>query len=330
VSGALTVSPASAQGAVNPYWTRGADVSAVLADQRYVLMMSPGQGSGPPAGDGRLLDEQTGRRVHVDPPGPGCSAVAVGGGWLMYDCYPSVPRVRLYRISTGRWQGLQPYPNLAPQAIGSRWVQLVAPSNRVNHALFQNIATGQERSLPAWAPGGSIIPDLNSPKLARRVCSPLRVPGAWSQQGTPEGTGQLSVFGQFLVVQGTSRPTQGDVWAIDYVSRCGSRTRTDLAWEEGTIGNRDAIMQAGGDQGIFLPSLHPFSINFQDFLTGQYGSSPDDFSTVLTARRIYLIAQDPSSIPECGSHAPTCPPPPTDYQLWYATAPKERHKQHRQ
>jgi hypothetical protein len=251
----------------------------------------------------------------------------------MYYCNSGSPSVQLYRIATRRWRSLaQPSDAGVPEAVGGDWVQYLAPVT-ANRAVFQNIDTGQERILSGWMPGGSIIPDLNSPGLARRLCRPLRVPGVWNpRDGTPQGPGQISFYGRFAAVSGTSRPTNTtDVWPVNYVGRCGTRLHVDL-WGSPAVGNGNAIMAAddngtnGYPNGLFLPSLHPFNIDLERFVTDQFGSSPDGVRTFMTARRIYLMAQDPSDQPECYSHDLTCGAWPPDFNLWSAPAPKEPHK----
>jgi hypothetical protein len=326
VGGAVTAGTALAKPLVRmrPTWTDVAQVGQVVADQRYVFMSSP---SG--FGGGRLLDEQTGKSVHVAPPSQDCQADVIGGGWLAFDCWNSAPSsVALYRISTQRWRSM-PQPASARQlwAIGRAWVEFCTAQPPYQF-IFMNISTGQDRTLTQWLPGSSTIPDLDSPGLARDLCRPLRVPNDGYYTGETDGPGSVSFLGSLVVAQGGgSSGFDGSA----YIERCGSRRKWS-PWEiqgsGGVVGNRNALTSGierpgtSAPTGVFLPSRDGFSIDVSP-VTSRYDaqfSEPDYFQLFLTARRMYLLAgiAPPNA---CGNHPVSCPTTPP--QLYSAPAPRE-------
>jgi hypothetical protein len=90
---------------------------------------------------------------------------------------------------------------------------------------FQNIDTGQLAANPASV-GGTVIPDLNSPTLARKLCSPLRVPGAQINpydRGPVPGT--VTLYGRFAVSSLAFAAGEGAA----HLHKCGSRLDQQLS-----------------------------------------------------------------------------------------------------
>lgn len=115
-----------------------------------------------------------------------------------------------------------PVPNAHIQAVGADWIEYWVPNlpGRYPQFVFQNIYTGQTRTLAGWHAGGRIVPNLNSRALGQRLCAPLRVPDAWEDTGVTDQDfpGTLSSFGRYAVVGGDNRQLSGSA----YLERCGT------------------------------------------------------------------------------------------------------------
>jgi hypothetical protein len=171
-------------------------VQAVVVSGRHAFI-----GQRPTSGT--LIDEQTGKRTVLSAPA-GCSftyfgfgeTAALGAPWVVAACNP--PRLyQLYNIPARAWTPLSSDPSrlfafnadcktgdpecvASYTAVGTRWIEFrIICGDHCGQATtyaFQNIQTGQVRDQPPdWKPGGTEIPDLNSPALTRKLCRPLRV-----------------------------------------------------------------------------------------------------------------------------------------------------------
>jgi hypothetical protein len=226
---------------------------------------------------------------------------------------------------------IQPPPGEGrPWAVGADWIQYNTGKSPYQF-LFQSISTGQSRTLRAFRAGGRAVPDLDSPRLRRKLCPALRVPDAWDYGGATEGPGDVSFLGGFALTQGTTRPAPG-LTTKTFLQRCGTHLHRALPWAArfASTGNAHAIMSSPGStdlqnpEGIFLPSLQPFRIAVRSFLSTtsfpeQYNSA-ESYALFLSARRMYLMAPYPA--PGCGNH-PDFPCPPMPAQLWYAPIPRQ-------
>lgn len=313
---------------VRPAWRFVGNTTYIAGSLRYVFLSNPSWATSSDAGT--LIDEQTGKRTKIYPPQPGCGGGAIGGPWQVFGCYRGPPNIELYRIAIGTWQPVQTKIRGSVFGVGADWIQLLA-SRSPHNFVFHNIYTGQERTLNAFRPGGRIVPDLNSPKLARRLCAPLHVPDAWNNTGETEWPGMVRFFGRFAVVQGTTRPgPRGGFVPFAYLERCGRRLHRYLA-DQGPgadlVGNAHAVVWQPGStsnlQGIYLPSLKPFTIDAMSLVnrvaqeTGQ-----TTYKAWLTARTLYLLTPYP---PVQGCPTGSCPS-----QLYAATAPRQRQPHRRQ
>ena len=200
------------------------------------------------AGHDVLIDDQTGKRSRLNVPhGCGLGPFAMGGGLLLFPCGyagASLPPMKLYRLSSPRgWRALAWNPQLvqrcdaqdpqdgqntlcAPTAIGSHWIEVaVTNCEQFGHDcssgsnVFQNLDTGRLANDPTSV-GGTVIPDLNSPTLARKLCAPLRVPSAGYEQGPSPGT--VALYGRFAVSSETAT-------GLFHLQKCGSRLNQQLA-----------------------------------------------------------------------------------------------------
>ena len=170
---------------------------------------------------------------------------------------------------------------------GAHWIEW-SPSTLPllhGHYLFQNIDTGQVRSLPGWRPGGRIIPDLDSESLARTLCPPLTVPaGVPPPLGGPP-PGALSLYGSFAIA---SPGAGGDV-----LERCGSTLKLAVGSHDGPLGaSSHAIVWANSPtsrrlHGLFLPSLRRFVIATNPAAaTSPY---PGAYRVVLSSGELYVF-----------------------------------------
>jgi hypothetical protein len=295
--------PVAAGQALHLSWSSIGYASSVVADGNDVFINNPdypGGGNHPepplkPFSGGVLINEQTGKARSV--PRADCFAIAVSAGrWLLFDCYGnSLGNYQLYSISHSSWRPVAAPARANPVAIGAYWIEYFAVDSGTY--VFQNIKTGTLRTLSAWRPGGTTIPDLNSPSLARRLCSPLRVPADWTPYARWSAypyneklhAGSVTVDGRFAVVEGTSRPTStGEVTGYAYVERCGSHVRKPTSQE--FVANAHAIIGGGGAPGStltgwLLPSLTRVTIREPAYAQGAYG---DQTSIALSSHHLYL------------------------------------------
>lgn len=304
-----------------------------LTDGRYVFLFS-GEGAGGGSSVGTLIDDQTGKRrtvaQQVDPSGGNCAGgpVAMGGGSLMFDCSNLGVRlssVRLYSLATGTSKTIavnsqiaaynqqcsgDSYCSALPYAVGSQWIAFSETCYHcANTSVFQNLNGGQlagANVLQDWRPGGHTIPDLNSPGLARRVCSPVRVPSVFSPTVGGRTPGPLLFYGKSVISEGTSTETGGgNVRTEDYLERCGSRLRQRLPsgpflGDTPYPGNsRLVITRSSARQltGVFLPSRRAFEV----VLPRSFGSARQ---VVVTSRSLYMINQEDQG---WAAPAPTLP-----------------------
>lgn len=294
-------------------------VYGVLSDPRYVFLPSTRGFNGGPAA-GTLIDDQTGRRTtvpqQVDPSGGNCAGgpVAMGGGSLLFDCSNLGVRLsslRSYSLASGTSRTVavnsqitaynqqcsgDSYCGALPYAVGSQWIAFNETCYHcANSSVFQNLTSGQlagSTVLQDWRPGGRTIPDLNSPGLARQVCSPVRVASVSDPTVGGRTPGPLLFYGRFVVSEGTSAETAGAVTAENYLERCGSRLHQRLPsgsflgdapypGNSGLIITRSSARQL---TGLLLPSRRAFVVALPRGL----GRATQ---LVVTARSLYLINQ---------------------------------------
>lgn len=159
---------------------------------------------------GTLLNERSGQRTVVRLPGdcrhPVGSQEFLGDSWLLADCAQC--RLGLYSLRAHRWRSLAvrgPCRHQAKScsaiATGSRWVEYDRSSSHTGDTFFfQNIVSGVVRRDPRTS---RVLPDLDSPTLARRVCRPVRVPS----------NGTLAFDGRFvLVIQLSGQHVSAGMW----------------------------------------------------------------------------------------------------------------------
>ncbi len=241
-------------------------VYSVFTNGRYVFLSDHSPTGGGTAG--KLIDEQTGRHVTVRPR-PGCNPTAIGGPWLLFTCDALSPQpVELYALATGHWQAVASTPGQAI-AVGADWIEYdVSCGQHCPDTIdFQSIQTGQVQTLPAWRPGGTTIPDLNSRSLAAKVCSPLRVPEGFHPYGLPPQPGSLTFYGRSAIAFAYFGPSGNQSAQID-VERCGTRRRQAIVSNVSggypfAANSRVALahgVRTTGLVGVFLPSFRRFTL----------------------------------------------------------------------
>jgi hypothetical protein len=214
---------------LHPSFHRIVQAGYLLSNDRYVFA---GARYGPhSASSGLLLDERIGKRTTIFPPvgATWCSGDALGGPWLVAGCSFGQPSaLEAYSLTAGTWQPLNYTPGVCQLttqescdavSIGTHWIDIKESCYHcATTYVFQDIQTGNTRSDPT---GPTTIPDVNSPTLGRRVCSPLRVPRAddGGEGGDLNAWGSLRVYGSFALASGTDPYGTPSV----YLERCGSR-----------------------------------------------------------------------------------------------------------
>ena len=203
-----------------------------------------------------------------------------------------------------------------PIAVGRDWIEYYGPteSGCTEHCSYQysfgNLASGQLRTLPEWTPGGTTIPNLNSPGLAAQLCSPLRVPQGFPQDltGSAFAPDPVTFAGRFAA--GTEWYMHGALWQLRLLlERCGSRLHrvitTKISTPDGIPQfaiNHHALVwlspQGGPVHGLFLPSLQKFTI------ASRYTPSAGD-SVFLTPRTVYLDTGEGVMIAAASPHPRT-------------------------
>ncbi len=230
-----------------------------------------------------VLDETSGRRTGLRLPGD-CRHAAtdpiLGDSWLLVGCNGS--RLALYSLARRRWRSVAVAPACAhfqagagsscvPIAVGTAWIELDEGSIQLGDvSVFQSIQTGRLRRDPTNA---TTFPNLDSPRLAQRLCRPLRV---------PMRTFVFFVFQRpFVLVTDEGGPT---------LQRCGTRRRWRLSGGPLDAGSGPGVVMwtDGGGRGrldgIFIPSLQRFRIPLPAAATSV-------MDVELSQRRLYLSGE---------------------------------------
>jgi hypothetical protein len=308
---ALVVVPAAATGTVRARAHRrtrtevlhlrfirdGFAQNALLVTGRYAYV--PGLNG--TLATGTLIDDRTGTRTSIASPA-GCYPTAMGGPWLLFSCQGGPD---LYSLATGAWRPVPPVPGVpmpgspGPVAVGSSWIEFgptgCAPHTCGNAAYaFESVQSGQVRSDPTSA---TTFADLNSPALARKVCSPLRVPKAnigsegdvyqWAAR-----PGTITFYGSSVMANGLFRDGSTGL----FLERCGSHLHRfigdDIYNPPDVAANAHLVIwQTRADQlrGLWLPSLRPFVIPMPPAVYSGPNTGSLLYTIDLSSRTLYVV-----------------------------------------
>ncbi len=247
--------------------------ASVVADARYVFFTTRTYAPGPEGAQsgefGTLIDERTGQRTALSPPGCTSFFAEIGGPWLMFTC-DNTGIEQLYDLSTHAWTTVHTtctsngIGQCGPVGVGTDWIRFEDGCYHCADSFWdQSIRTGRVRKDPA-IPGGTKIADLNSPTLVSGLCRPLRVPA--SAAPTPDEEtepGFLTRFGQFALASRVP-PDFADNGAFIYLERCGTHLYKTLPGDPTSppVADRDAVIWVSRSHlgGLVLPSLRPLRI----------------------------------------------------------------------
>jgi hypothetical protein len=228
-----------------------------------------------------------------------------GAPWMVFECSPNsdTPYLALYNVTDRTWRLL---PALSPSStaeivVGSEWIEAADPGNQdcgdhihfyCGQAIrFLNIRSGQWRAQPGLTSTTRI--DLDSPRLVRSLCRPLRAPS----------NRLLAVYRGFALVfsarSGFINSTTAGTLRGWNAQQCGSgrwvrgtpphARRLREFWGALTANNHAVLgavlldgMWTGEIGGRFLPSRHSFTGRIPGF-SGQFLGS-----VVLDSSRLYV------------------------------------------
>ena len=264
---------------------------------------------------------------------PGCVPEFFGGPWLLFECgTPRTTQLALYRPAARTWRLVNWNPNTlgSPDAVGAYWIESVLGADcsgpqgdhcdSVPHYAFTRIGTGAQGTVD-WVPDGDIVPGLDSPSLAHKLCSPLRVPHVSfpTDVGDAVLPGTVTMFGQFAIASGTTLGADAEVKAQDRLERCHSKLRRPIITSTPVvagaqpsrtpIGNPHAIVWPNKPQqltGLFLPSLREFTVPIPAQVGRVQGTTGALDQVFLASRTLYLL---------------------NGTQLWAAPAPRAPNRQ---
>jgi hypothetical protein len=304
---------------LHPKWhvVARSGVVGVLGNGRYVFVEEA-------AGSGVLIDEQTEKPVVLTPPA-GCgfdvfNSRAFGGSWVVATCnlLSGATRYELYSIPRGTWTPVRPdlerlfasgpCASGDPQceasyiAIGSRWIEFqVTCGYHCGPTTFgfQNIQSGRVHGQPSgWKPGGTEIPDLNSPTLTRTLCKPFRVPNGFSDSYSGPAPGTIDFYGRFAVAFDWYLRSDGYVDQRYVLERCGSHLHQvllgsvpggfPLAINSYAVIWPDLGLANSTIHGAFLPSGHRFKIRNVP-ISRPPPALKEVQQVVLTQRTLYVL-----------------------------------------
>jgi hypothetical protein len=224
---------------------------------------------------GTLINSRSGKRTTLTP--PACQSFAnplFGGPWLQLTCEDNSGKVELYNLVTGRWRTVSTsctankvlMGGCTVVGVGARWIRLEFSCYHCRDRFEdQNFASGKVRSDPEVA-GGRTIADLDSPKLARTLCRPLRVPAsAAPTPDTETEPGFLTRVGRFAVASGISRQSG----PTSFLEQCGSRRHRPLPAQSDALNAKAVLWVARGRvNGLLLPSLRPVTLDLPSGVSG--------------------------------------------------------------
>jgi hypothetical protein len=250
-------------------------IAAIQSSGPYVFWLTPEATDQTQAGV--LIDDRTGHRTSISQ--AGCGSPVIGDPWLVFNSgnCGSPQQIALYPLSGGAPRTVPRPVFAASAAVGTHWVEFDRNCDDVHlcpNYTFVNIQTGATRD--ASIPAGTLI-DLNSVKLARKICRPLRLPNIPLFE-LP--TKSLVFDGRFAIATGASGI---------FLERCGKRLHLRISpYGNPFVGDvvgansRAVVWQSPERQltGVFLPTLRRFVIRLP---------ANSDYNIELGARTLYLL-----------------------------------------
>jgi hypothetical protein len=224
---------------------------------------------------GTLINSRSGTRTTLTP--PACQSFAdplFGGPWLQLTCEDNSGNVELYNLATHRWRTVSTsctankviMGGCSVLGVGAHWIRLEFSCYHCRDRFEdQNLGSGKVRSDPEVA-GGRTIADLDSPKLARTLCRPLRVPT--SAAPTPDNEtepGFLTEAGRFAVASVFSR----QAGPSSFLEQCGSHRHRPLPAQSDALNMKAVLWMARARvKGLLLPSLRPVTVDLPSGVSG--------------------------------------------------------------
>ena len=246
---------------------------------------------------GVLVNGSTGSRITVA--SPGCFLVdAIGGFSIAFSCGSGEGvSYELFDMNTGQLRpltipsatagGCDPYTSACASldGVGSYWAEFVGgcPMEHCGppDVVFENLFTGATAADPV---SRSVVPDLDSRTLARRLCKPVTVPAATSPY-SPLGFGSVASDGRFQIATGDGG---------SYLEKCGVKLHRFLTFSP-TASSPHAIVwesKPGLVTGVFLPSLKRFTIAVPEKVDPSASSSQfvqqDPYTLALSRHSLYV------------------------------------------
>jgi hypothetical protein len=248
------------------------------------------------------IDEETGRQVTFVAPS-GCSSFDLVGGQALFAwcsaVNPGPATFAVHDLGSDSYRTLtlspqiqrydSPFCAALPAELGDYWVEFdetcdsEGGSTFPHTYVFENTHTGAYSTLPAWKPGGRIVPNLNAQQLRQTLCPGLHAP--------VRAATALVVDGRFAIATtASSIDTEHD---RIYLERCGTRLhmriRLEAEFSVVAASSHAIVWEAnnggllGQFSGVFLPSLRRFSFWFPHHL------AVDQVAYALDARRLYVL-----------------------------------------
>jgi hypothetical protein len=262
-----------------------------------------------------LIDSSTDKATTVATPA-GCFLQDASRAQLLLDCGPQQSQ-ELEDIATGQARPVALNPlfacNPATTAscaagslIGSAWMALTGECDMDEHCSpgvsFQNLATGEVVNDPT---SHTVVPDLDSSVLAQSLCSPVTVP-----TGSPLGlpfAADVQIDGRFAIATGA---------AGTYLEECGEKLDQHLSYLTNVLFNHHVVLwesKPGRLQGLFLPSLKPFTITVPRGIdpgaAGVQFVREEPYDLALSEHTLYLLGAAKGQLPPLWSMPmPTRPP----------------------
>jgi hypothetical protein len=246
---------------------------------------------------GVLVNGSAGRRTTVA--APDCFLVdAIGGSSIAFSCGSGEDvSYELYDMNTGQLRplviplapagGCDPFTSACASldGVGSDWAKFVSGCSMEHcgspDVVFENLFTGATAADPV---SRTVVPDLDSRTLARKLCKPVTVPTLTSSY-SPPGLGSVASDGRFQIATGDGG---------SYLEKCGAKLHRFLTFSATASSPRAIVWESkpGHVTGVFLPSLERFTIavpaNVDPSASSSQFDQQDPYTLALTTHILYV------------------------------------------